>query len=380
MLSIADIQQLLIDQKYQDYAVTDATSFYWLLPGKVPFKDLPISGDHLTDENRKQIIIDNLTNKSKAIYDKAIDFIKNYRGDPRSAEFIPGQKAGFFLAVHTYMDNNPIKKSECSNFAFHAIGLLLKKNVAEHYNICLAGVMGGRHNIAILVPKNVKISAAEKFAGNLPEGSLIVDPWAVGMGNEVDHALVVAAENFAYKDSLAEMVIHYESDTDLEIAEAFTKHKRVELPKLLKQLNKQLLQEVQFDDNLNLLRKLEKDLKNRGYESASLVAKKLVEDLAAEQKQFEDGKMPKNQFAKRCNALVEAAKVSELYYYRGVSKLFFELTRLIIRLVTFGQLNITPASVTKIKQLEQPLKKVQDAPRDPENDVEEVPDNLPGLT
>jgi hypothetical protein len=68
--------------------------------------------------------------------------------------------------------------------------------------------MKGLHNIAVMVPIGETIPPN----GPLPKGSLIVDPWAVGMGHDPKHALAVPPEEFAYKNSLYDKFkVHWQS-------------------------------------------------------------------------------------------------------------------------------------------------------------------------
>lgn len=111
--------------------------------------------------------------------------------------------------------------SECSNFSFDALAeCLCNDELRANYDILQAGTMEGRtarsrviamqHNIAILVPKG---TGADYPGGRtpLPDGSLIVDPWARAMGQPANVSLFVKPKNFCYKKSLYPLEINFNS-------------------------------------------------------------------------------------------------------------------------------------------------------------------------
>ena len=128
---------------------------------------------------------------------------------------LPPKDAGDFLSTwekrQAAMEEGKICASECSNFSYDAIAeCLLDDDIRANYDVLQAGTMGQQHNIAILVPKG----QGAGYAGGdtpLPEGSLIVDPWARAMGQPADKALFATPEDFAYKDSLYPTVINFNS-------------------------------------------------------------------------------------------------------------------------------------------------------------------------
>ena len=166
--TIYQIKELMRNQKYENYKVADAQNFPQLLPvkGKIP-RDADVNWFKA-----------NFTVKGERIYDLA--------GESKPSAPTPPPNL-ITANVMTRSRKNTInsKSAECSNFAKHAIGTMLQVNdITEHYNIVLAGIMGGRHNIAILVPKN----DSSNLADELPQGSLIVDPWAFGMGKDFNNS------------------------------------------------------------------------------------------------------------------------------------------------------------------------------------------------
>ena len=106
-----------------------------------------------------------------------------------------------------------IKISECSNFAYHAISILLSDpKVSDEYNVCIAGIGDlQNHNIVILLPKS-----APPFNGkNLPKGSLIIDPGAMVLGYSAEKSLAVEPKNYAHKDLLEKKIsLGYQSIKD----------------------------------------------------------------------------------------------------------------------------------------------------------------------
>jgi hypothetical protein len=101
--------------------------------------------------------------------------------------------------------------SECSNFSYDAIAeCLMDDDIRGKYDVLQAGTMNNQHNIAILVPKGLGASFQGGNA-HLPEGSLIIDPWARAMGHGADAALFVSPEEFCYRDSLYPTDINFNS-------------------------------------------------------------------------------------------------------------------------------------------------------------------------
>jgi hypothetical protein len=123
-----------------------------------------------------------------------------------------------FDNIYKNINSQPLKAAECSNFAGHAMSVLLNDpDVIKDYNVCLAS-LDRIHNIAILLPKEASpLSKDDKKKGKLPVGSLIVDPWAMAMGYDADEALAVRPSRYAFKGHVSNIEIHYESIHDKTI-------------------------------------------------------------------------------------------------------------------------------------------------------------------
>lgn len=117
------------------------------------------------------------------------------------------------------MNANPRGRvSECSNFAAHAIGVLLDDPVIrDKFNVALVGMMDNHHNIAVLVPKSHELKSGET---ELPRDALIVDPWGLAMGYAPSQTMGVDVEHYAFKETLFEnFTVNYQSMTDPTLAE-----------------------------------------------------------------------------------------------------------------------------------------------------------------
>jgi hypothetical protein len=116
-----------------------------------------------------------------------------------------------------------VRIAECSNFAYDAIGrLLLNKEIRDHYNVCQVGMMRDpstlryAHNICVLIPKESGSIASNKNLSmdKLPNGSLIVDPWARALGHPADTTLAVPLSKFHFKEFFDPFIINYNSGAD----------------------------------------------------------------------------------------------------------------------------------------------------------------------
>lgn len=81
------------------------------------------------------------------------------------------------------IDGEAVRVSECSNFAYHAAGVLLDDpQIRTQYDVAVIGSMysNGRylHNITLLVPKGSRLPQPPQqlTADTFPMGTLIVDP------------------------------------------------------------------------------------------------------------------------------------------------------------------------------------------------------------
>jgi RavJ, Peptidase domain/Domain of unknown function (DUF5617) len=215
------LRQKLNEQKYGDYAVTDVGNFPQCLPrDKAWPRGVPVPTSK--DPNYTEWH-DGLTAVGKRNLKSYNDWVSN--GGKHQARLGAPKKASGYFEVFSKIEKKDKKASECSNFAYHSIGVMLQDpKITSEYNVVMAGIMGGAHNIAILVPKGEKLSEPLP-KGRLPEGSLIVDPWAVGMGHSPDRALAVSQDNFAYRTSInKKFKIHYQSADDPTVDNARTEY------------------------------------------------------------------------------------------------------------------------------------------------------------
>ncbi len=186
--TVEQIRGLMRAQKYEDYIVSDTQSFPHCLPlnpDAVQPQQERGEKPNAFFERYKTWAKNNLTAEGQRLYDRANQSV------PAGLSARPGTNTARTF-VNSRSETTKAKSSECSNFARHAIGTLIQhKDITDHYNIVYAGIMGGAHNIAILVPKDQKLplvqglGAAPTLRGDqLPKGSLFIDPWSLGMGND----------------------------------------------------------------------------------------------------------------------------------------------------------------------------------------------------
>ena len=129
-----------------------------------------------------------------------------------------------FISVYNQLnqDDALVKVAECSNFACHAIAILLgDQTVVDEYNICLASIGESlNHTIVILLPKNASpLTEGWQTADSLPKGMLIVDPWAMTMGHDIDVSLAVKPRHYIYADLLERISLPYQSIYDLTVTQ-----------------------------------------------------------------------------------------------------------------------------------------------------------------
>jgi hypothetical protein len=119
------------------------------------------------------------------------------------------------------IEKGKVQALECSSFAYSAIALLmLNDDIRAQYDILQVGTMyksgSYTHNLVILVPKG---KGAEVKSDFLPEGSLIVDPWARSLGQPAVVSLGVSPDNFIFRLSLHPLVVNYNTANDENLEE-----------------------------------------------------------------------------------------------------------------------------------------------------------------
>ncbi len=126
-----------------------------------------------------------------------------------------------FLAVYEQLnlDDGLVKVAECSNFACHALAILLQdQSIIDEYNICLASIGPSlNHTIVILLPKDAlppTLNESCLSLEQLPKGTFIVDPWAMSMGHPMDVSLAVKPSRYVYSELLEKIALPYQSMND----------------------------------------------------------------------------------------------------------------------------------------------------------------------
>jgi hypothetical protein len=327
------IRAKLESLKYENYVVTDIGNFPWMVPG---------------------------TAKGKEAYKRYDGWMNNTVHAHQALQFNQTFKAKTF--TNATQQITKAKAAECSNFAYHAIGVLLEDpSVTRQYNICLAGIMSGRHNIVILFPKDYVFNPDDIKNKKWPQGTLVVDPWAVGMGQDADRALAVPMNDFVYKDSVkADTQIHYQSKNDntLQFDDGFSK---------MKEINEQVknsFDSSKFDIYLEQIKQKTLNLESRGYDTAYDSAKQLYNNLVNERNKFvtqEPTAQIKSDFVANCTTLIENAQKSELAHFRGFKKILPLVINALAFLCTFSLLKdpIKTASINKVMELKTSLNQLK---------------------
>ena len=127
-----------------------------------------------------------------------------------------------FISIYNQLnqDDALVKVAECSNFASHAIAILLNdQKVTDEYNVCLASIGKSlNHTVAILLPKSTSLlTEGRQTLDRLPKGMLIVDPWAMAMGYSIEVSLVVKPERYVYSKLLKKISLPYQSINDVTV-------------------------------------------------------------------------------------------------------------------------------------------------------------------
>jgi hypothetical protein len=353
---IVKIKELLKHQKYQNYVVSDIGTFPQCVPS---------------------------TNAGEVAKQRYAQWKSSTA--PTLQPLLLNPKAS---TAKTFINatKNIAKVAECSNFAYHAIGVLLRdQEVAQKYNICLAGIMSQRHNIAVLFPKDALIDEEELQNGNWPEGILIVDPWAVGMGHSSDCALAVPVNQFIFKKHMQPFTLHYQSKEDASITESKEKGADITDPSVdftaLDAVPQALQEEYaksQFDESLNNIKTTALGLHRRGYISAFNKAVELYNQVADERNSFMRrpfSEASSAKFANNTEGFIVSAQKSELSHFRGFTKYFFGLINSLIYLVTQRESSLyTTKTSQKIAELDNALRFFK-----PKSTAEEIETSDPAL-
>jgi len=134
---------------------------------------------------------------------------------------LPANSKSGFDRIYSELnkDNDKVKVAECSKYASHAMSILLSDpKVTDEYNACIAGLGPDQnHNVVLLIPKDTRMKKSGKLS-QIPDGTLIVDPWAMAMGYDEKNALAVKPEEYAYSDLLTNIQVHYQSKRDPQIS------------------------------------------------------------------------------------------------------------------------------------------------------------------
>lgn len=129
-----------------------------------------------------------------------------------------------FVSIYKQLNEDEalVKFAECSNFACHAMAILLKSSeVTTKYNVCLASA--GKylnHTIAILLPKDIEaLTKGWQMDDLSSKGALIVDPWAMTMGYGAEVALAVKPDEYVYAELLDNVSFIYQSIHDSTVSQ-----------------------------------------------------------------------------------------------------------------------------------------------------------------
>ncbi len=377
----AEINELLQQQNYNKYAVTDLGKYSYMVPK---------------------------TESGKA----AMDLLQKWNRRPpmgvQPGMYSPKWDIDNFTQAKKQV--TMAKAAECSNFAFHAIGLLGKeKEITDQYNICLGGVMEGLHSIVILLPKGTQITEAQKMNGQLPKGALIIDPWAVGIGHDPKFALAVPPDQYCFRQYMKPLVTHYESDKDPKMnlnaaqtnvntpsatikpevrqesqantapetrtspqantapetrtspqANTAIENKPDEFIKKLpsSSQNPELLK--RFDSSLDQLQAVTIKLGESGFKQAFKEGKDLYNNLVKQRNEFSQKAQPtfqdKHNFSEKCNEVMDKAKEGELSKFQGFGKIFHNFAKAIVELFTGGKKTHSTHAVDKMNDIKSSLK------------------------
>lgn len=129
----------------------------------------------------------------------------------------PSQKDFDDIYKQLNQDHDLVKFAECSNFAGHAIAILLREpEITVRYNVCFASTGSDlNHTLVILLPKGTVGTTLEWNKTDLiSNGALIIDPWAMAMGFGADDALAVKPEAYIYSNLLDKVSFVYQSILD----------------------------------------------------------------------------------------------------------------------------------------------------------------------
>lgn len=369
------IRTLMDKQHYENYTVNDARTFPWCLPKKPNAEPYP---QKASLEVRQKWVEENLTEKGKEIYAQA------YQGAKPVGLSPPNSTAKTFVNARKQTST----AAECSNFARHAIGTLIQnKDITDSYNIVYAGIMGGSHNIAVLVPKDKSLKLSEgnppKLTERLPEGSLFIDPWAFGMGHKFEASFCCTQDTFAFRDSLNKVTIHYQSKNDQEnVAKvqdsANLDDETIKLPdsssspskpktKLIfdtlipvREENKSLLND--FDKRIGQLKQKAINLEDRKYPDAAKEVKDLYNKLVKARNNLikqDFSVSSKSEFANKCNSSIEETQKGELKNHRGFKRFFTWLKKAVGKVMptdSVKKMEDIKASLQQFKKSEQSFK------------------------
>ena len=212
------IEKILSNERYDQYTVSDAARF-----------------EHCIPESSKEEV---LARTRKITGTPPLTPVPTSK--PSVSSFIRAKKL-----IDNKLDTDGLKVAECNNFAIHAIAALAAdKNIRENYNIVKVASMFESsqnifyHNHLILILKDQELTLSEQITHSkitfprmwgdklpddapenakisvLPVGSLIVDPWARGLGFPANRCLGVPLEEYCYKNAIYPFEIHYQSVLD----------------------------------------------------------------------------------------------------------------------------------------------------------------------
>ncbi|KTC84802.1 hypothetical protein [Legionella cincinnatiensis] len=390
------IRDRLIQEQYQKFVVADIGTFRWCLNRKSP--------EGVASEKRYDAYSKNPLSRTPPFNqwsspqliapDTAqglINFAKNRN-----------KKMGFTLNEDN--EKLPVRVSECSNFAYHSAGVLLDDpEIRKDYDVAVIGSMYNKktdqyqHNITLLVPKGTVLPQPPEqlTKENFPSGTLIVDPWAVGMGHSPEHALAVTMDKFAFVRSLFPATVNYQSSLDKTLAETPTgnlspytgsvpssvEHPRPSVESRPPNIPRSSSQPSQlqfkgleplpenftpllkrFDEQLKEVKKQAISLETRGHSSAALEAQKFYNNLVDERNKFikqEPNDTNKKAFVDNCSNHIREAQNSELKHARGWKSIFFNIAKAVAFVFTAGFYTKQTTSIQKVNSMKEALNDIK---------------------
>ncbi|KTD23787.1 Uncharacterised protein [Legionella lansingensis] len=126
-----------------------------------------------------------------------------------------------------------------------------------------------------------------------------------------------------------------------------------------------LLEESEFNKNLQRLQEKATGLQSRKYPNEAKDAQDLYDTLATQKKRFYSGEIKKDVFVRNCNDAIEIAQKSTLKNHRGFLGNIWHGLKVALNFITRGYVEVTPTdSIKKTQELKDSLKSITEAGQD----------------